>query len=81
MTYFGNDTAEFVAMIQISGCDGDGRRRLQSSGMTIDIAMPLGEVRHRLCRVFPLPRLCRMFPLPSWLRHRLCLVCFHCPRG
>ena len=40
----------------------------------------VGEVRHCLCLVFPLPSrrrrcLCLVFPLPSRLRHCLCLVC------
>ena len=31
-----------------------------------------------VAKTLPLP--C-VFPLPSWLRHCLCLVCFHCLRG
>ena len=55
---------------------------------TLDYDFKNGNlVRHRLCHSAPTAFAAEalllpcVLPLPPWRRHRLCRVCFHCPRG
>ena len=43
-------------------------------GGAVPATVAVIEGRVRRCR-------CLVLPLPSWLRHCLCLVCFHCLGG